>query len=43
VEQSLEAEASVRGSRLAGERAVDNGMEAPPGDESGRLRIGRNP
>jgi hypothetical protein len=43
VEQGLEAEASARGSRLAGERVDDNGMEASPGDESGRLRIGRNP
>jgi hypothetical protein len=33
----------VRGSRLAGERMGDNGMEATPGDEPGRLRIGRNP
>jgi hypothetical protein len=43
VEQGLEAEAGTRGSRLAGERVVGNGMEASPGDESGRLRIGRNP
>jgi hypothetical protein len=43
VEQGLEVEAIARGSRLAGERAIDNGLEASPGDESGRLRIGRNP
>jgi hypothetical protein len=43
VEQSLVAEAVIRGSRLAGERVDDNGMEATPGDEPGRLRIGRNP
>jgi hypothetical protein len=43
VEQDLEVEAHIRGSRLAGERVDDNGMEGPPGDESGRLRIGRNP
>jgi hypothetical protein len=43
VEQGLEAEVVTRGSRLAGERVVGNGMEASPGDESGRLRIGRNP
>jgi hypothetical protein len=43
VEQSLEVEAYTCGSRLAGERVDDNGTEAPPGDESGRLWIGRNP
>jgi len=35
VDESLEVEACVSGSRLAGERARDNGMEARPGDESG--------
>jgi hypothetical protein len=43
VEQGLEVGAVDRGSRLAGERKIDNGLEASPGDESGRLRIGRNP
>jgi hypothetical protein len=43
VEQGLEVGAETRGSRLAGERVDDNGMEASPGDESGRLWIGRNP
>ena len=42
-DQSLEVEAFARGNRLAGERVDDNGTEASPGDESGRLRSGRNP
>jgi hypothetical protein len=42
-EQSLEAEASERGSRLAGERADDNGMGARPGDEPGTAVDRENP
>jgi len=43
VEQSLEAQASTRGSRATGERGDDKRKEARTGDESVRLRSGNKP
>jgi len=42
-EQGLEVEAHAGGSRLAGERAGDNGEGARPGDESGQAVDRENP
>jgi len=42
-DQGLEAEEGARGSRLAGERAPDNGEGARDGDEPWRLSSGRKP
>jgi hypothetical protein len=41
--QSLEVEQHASGSRATGEGAGSNGRGASPGDEPGRLWIGRNP